>query len=522
VTSRILAHLPQAEGARAAVPGPDIYINQFLLGPAFAGRPAGWQRFVVADELKLSAHPDLACTQITAGTHQLTLLGHMLDPLVPAATNSEILHALTDAFTDRAALIAATNRIGGRWLLIAANGAQRFLFSDALGLRQAFYTDPCIVGALWIMSQPGLASEVFEPAPDDLAERYVDSPAVRRTPEYRWPATGAPFKGLHHLLPNHWLDLRNARAARFWPIQPLKRISPDAAIERLMVLLPGQIKAAASRFELALGLTAGLDSRMVLAAARELAGHIAIVTVRQGKMPDTHPDLETPARLLRRVGLEHQVIRADSTMTADFSRRYKRNVHMPHDHYGHDAEAILKHFGRTRAVLTGSGAEVGRCPFRTKLPHARYVRFTPELVSWLELGVTEPFAVARFAEWLDDAGSQKHVKLLDLLEWEQDYGNWLAMTQLEFDIAWRESFTPYNCRELIATVVGVPERYRREPDYVLFREFIRQAWPELLSEPINPHIRSTSLSRTVRTLKSVAKHWLVSREHTRAAQGKGK
>ena len=69
------------------------------------------------------------------------------------------------------------------------------------------------------------------------------------------------------------------------------------------------------------------------------------------------------------------------------------------------------------------------------------------------------------------------------IEWESDYRNWLAMTQLEFDIAWRETFTPYNCREVFATTLGVDERwYRKAPDYVLFRRAIRKAWPELLSD----------------------------------------
>jgi hypothetical protein len=490
-------------------------MNQFLLGPAFAEHLAGWQRLAVAGELKLTAHPDLACTQASAGTRELTLLGHMLDPRAPAAGNADILRTLLAAFTDRASLIGATDRFGGRWVLIAADGRDRFLFHDALGLRQAFYTDPTVTGGVWVVSQPGLAGEMLELEPDEQAERFVDSPAVRRTPEFRWPASGTPLRGLRHLLPNRWLDLRSAREQRYWPVRPLERLTPEAAIERLLVLLPGQLRAAAARFDLALGLTAGLDSRMVLAAAREVVDRIAIVTLRQGKMPDEHPDIETPARLLARLGLTHHVIRANSTMTADFSQRYKRNVHLAHDHYGHDAEALLKHFGRTRAVLTGSGAEVGRCPFRQKLPHAAHIRFTPRLLAWLEFGVVEPFAVARLGQWLVEAQAQRHVKLLDLLEWEQDYGNWLAMTQLEFDIAWRDSFTPFNCRELLATVLAVPERYRREPDYRMFREFIRRAWPELLSEPINPHIRSTRVGRAVRDLKAVVKHRLVSRQHAR-------
>jgi hypothetical protein len=308
-------------------------------------------------------------------------------------------------------------------------------------------------------------------------------------------------------VPNHWLDLKTGRSHRYWPLAPLEALTPDAAIDRLGTLMSGQIRAAATRFDLAFAFTAGLDSRLVLAAARDVADRLSIMTVRQGKMPDHHADIEIPARLLKRLGLPYEVVRATSTMTPEFSMHFKRNVYLAHDHYGHDAEAIINHYGRTKAVITGSAAEVGRCPFRSKLPHADHVRFTPELLAWLEYSSTHPFLVSHFREWLMDAGQQKHVKLLDLFEWEQDYGSWLAMTSLEFDCAWRENFTPYNCRQVLATLLGVAEQFRKPPDYLLFRSAIQKAWPELLLEPINPHATVSRLALRVNAMKAVVKYW---------------
>lgn len=507
--STILAHLAPTQPADNRLPTPSAsrYVNQFLLGPRFADQLGDWQRLTVAGDLKLTAHPDLACTQISAGERELTLLGHILAPLAPEATNADILRILLDRFTSRDALIKATSGYGGRWLLVARSGSETFLFNDALGLRQAFFTDRALTQEFWVMSQPGLAAEVTALVPDEGAASFIDSEAFRRTFESRWPGTASPLKGLKHLLPNNSLDVVKGTVQRYWPVVPTARLEPDAAIERLLVLLPGLIHAAAARFDLALSLTAGIDSRVVLAAARKVVDRLSIVTLRQGRLPDGHPDIEVPARLLERLGLRHQVVYANSTMSPEFSFHFKRNVHLAHDHYGHDAEAILHHFGRTRAVLTGSGAEVGRRAFRDKLPHGDYVKFTPELVAWLEFGSAMPYIVDHFAEWLATAGRQRYVKLLDLLEWEQDYGNWLAMTQLEFDFAWREIFTPFNCRDVFTTFLGVDERYRREPDYSLFRKFIREAWPELLSEPINPHKRRSRVARSVAHAKAMVRYW---------------
>ncbi|MBI3897200.1 MAG: hypothetical protein HY308_02770 [Gammaproteobacteria bacterium] len=494
--------------APTSVANADRYVSQFLLGPRFVDTLREWQHFSVTQHLKLTAHPTVSCTQITAGSRELTLLGHLLDPLNPDAGNREILQDLLDNFRTHESLMTATNRLGGRWLLIAADERDVFLFHDALGLRQAFYTDPAQTGALWAMSQPGIGREVLELVVDESAKQYMDSQTFRRTSESRWPAAATPFKELKHLLPNHRLNLQTGNAERYWPTAPIERLTAKSALDRFGILLTGTIRAAANRFPLTLALTAGLDSRVVLAAARGIVDQVEIITVRQGKLSDRHPDIDIPARLLKTLRLPHDIIRAAPTMTPEFSWQFKNNVYLAHDHYGHDAEALLQRFGRSRATLTGSGAEVGRCPFRAKLPHADYVHFTPELLAWLEYGSTQPFLVHHFSEWLADAGRQTHVKLLDLFEWEQDYGNWLAMTQLEFDIAWREIFTPYNCRELFTVLLGVDERYRRAPNYSLFRRFIERTWPELLGEPINPHCRTTRFGKTVANLKAVARHWL--------------
>src|SRR3970282_1198681 len=99
--------------------------------------------------------PELPVSRIDNGELSLTLIGFMLDPDSPAATDEQILHNLLTRFSSIRTLIAATERLGGRWVLIAGNKNQRWLFHDALGLRQVFYTVPVQTGARCAMSQWG-------------------------------------------------------------------------------------------------------------------------------------------------------------------------------------------------------------------------------------------------------------------------------------------------------------------------------------------------------------------------------
>ena len=485
-----------------------LHCGQFLLGPLYTDRFEGWQRIAIDNRTKLTAHPDLTMAQVSDGEKSLTLIGCILDPGNPAASNVDVLGRLLARFASISELIKSTGSFGGRWIIIATYGKERFIFNDALGLRQVFYTNPADTGSLWAMSQPGIGAEMLGLPLEQEAAAYMNSHPFRSNPEYRWPGEASPFKGLKHLLPNHWLDLDTGTSHRYWPMEPLARVEPEVAIERLSVLFSGMIRAAAQRFDLALALTAGLDSRLVLAAAKVIRDRMSFVTVQQNRMPDDHLDLTVPARLLNRLGLPHEVICAAESMTPDFSQAFKRSVYLAHDHYGPDAEAILRHFSHSKAVLTGSGAEVGRCSFRKELPWSDRRTVKSAHLARLQRMDHEPFALCYFERWLSDAEPRHNVKLLDLFEWEQGHGNWLAMTQLEFDIAWREIITPYNCREVLTTLLGVDERHRRAPHYTIFHRLIEKLWPDVLQEPIYTRPHQSLLQRLKGTVRFLPRYWL--------------
>jgi hypothetical protein len=464
------------------------YSGQFLLGPARVEIEPSWKTTSVAGSLVLTAHPHLPIVQVESEDkhRQLTLVGEILDPRVPGRGNRDILETLLDRLSTKADVIEATFPLGGRWVLIVKNGDDVFLFHDAMGLRQVFHTGPRLAQSPWVMSQPGIAIDLLGLSMDPEAEAFVDSLAFRSNTEYRWPASASPIRGLKRLLPNHVLDLKFGTVERYWPAAPLQEMSADAAVDALSKTLPGMIRAITSRHDVALSLTAGLDSRLVLAAARDVMDRVTCVTVRQSKMSDSNPDVVIPSRLLARLNLSHQLIRAPATTSPEFSRRFKQNVFFAHEGYGPDAEAIQKYSGGARVALTGSGAEIGRCPFRSRVPRSKRSSIDAHQLAKLQRMGSERFALKSFDVWLEDARERFNVNILDLFDWEQGHGSWLAMTQLEFNIAWRDIFTPYNSRELLTTLMSVNESERESPDYRIFRRLIGELWPELLQEPINP------------------------------------
>lgn len=484
----------------------DRFCHQFVLGPEFVDALRGWQRVVVDDSFRLTVHPEVAVNQVSEGTKSITFIGYILDPLSPDADNADIVRTLLDEFSNVENLIAATTSYGGRWVVIARDGKRRVMFNDALGLRQIFHTTPDFSNGLWAMTQPGILAWFMDLHVDEQAERFIDSYEFRTRPEYRWPGTATAFHNLRRLFPNHYLDLCAGTCHRYWPDQPLQKLRFDEGIEKTIWLLKGLMRAARQRFDLYIGMTAGFDSRIVLAACRDLKAGITGVTVRQGRMPDNHQDVTVAARLLGRMGIPHHVIKAQPYMSAEFSRTFKQNVFLAHDHYGPDAEALLYRFSRSKTAVTGGGAEVLREPFRKNIDVTKH-EFTANDLAALQSMGDNAFAVNSFQQWLDELDDLYNVHLLDLFSWEQSHGNWLAATQLEFDLAWRDIFTPFNCRELLVTMLAIDERQRSSPDHRAFRVLIERMWPELLDEPINPEKKADSqrLGKISMRVKNVIK-----------------
>ena len=438
----------------------------------------------MAEQLRITSHPELEVQQVKKGVSSLTLVGHMLDTDDPTANNRKILEQLVSQFTDIDALVESCSTYGGRWLIIAVQGEDKYLFSDALGLRQVFYTDATVSDSVWLVSQAGLAKQLFNLDVDSITQTFINSPQFSSYPEYSWPAFGTPFSQLRHLLPNHYLHLNTRIHYRYWPKRQIQHMQFDEAVEELSRRIQNTVAAVVNRFDnVVLGITAGLDSRLILAASKKWRDKIGYVTVQQASMTDDHQDIAVPHILLRKLGLPHTVVRAMPSMSAEFSDLFKENVFLAHEHYGPDAEALLNLYNRATVAMTGSGAEVGRCPFRWGASDSD---MTAERLAVLDNKPESEYAASRFREWLADIDNACNVGILDLFSWENGHGNWLAMTQLEFDIAWREIITPYNCRSILTTMLAVDEKHRRRPQFKLANAIMRTMWSEVLTEPINP------------------------------------
>ncbi|MEW5746921.1 MAG: hypothetical protein AB1805_15945 [Nitrospirota bacterium] len=472
-----------------------LFRRQFIMGRRFVDGMPSWQRVTVDDERCLTVHPDLPVCQERSGGKGVTLLGYLIDPGRPSATDADILRGLLSVLCNGGAcdtLRQRTAAYGGRWILIVSDGAAVQLFTDPAGFRQVFYTDVRWTDELWCASQPGLIADILGLQADREAMDFIVS-FEKRDCQFWWPGDSSPYREVRHLLPNHALDLSTGSAERYWPDGPLPAVSFAAAVERLPSMLKGLMGGAFSRFDPALSMTAGRDTRLVLAASRAFRDRLFCFSMKYWDMTEESPDITIPSRLLSRMGIGHTVIPCPSSMDRQFERLYNKNVATAREVYGVIAQGLDRHYPKDRVCVKGNAVGIAKCFYKYALPEAERTReVTPGLLARLANMGDHPFAIRHLDRWLSGADLLYNVEVLDLFKWENREGNWQAMSQLEWDIV-QEVFVPFNCRDLLVTMLSVDEQYRRPPSYALNQALIASLWPELLDDPINPRgIKSRS------------------------------
>ncbi len=264
------------------------------------------------------------------------------------------------------------------------------------------------------------------------------------------------------------------------------------------------MESASNRFDLVVSITSGWDSRLVFASSKDIINKIhSFQTTREMDWPDNHSDIKIPSVLLSKLGLKHIITKSSYVMDDEFIKIFNKSVILAHNVYVYDAKADLDYYDRGKVAVVGSLSEIGRCFYRFSKSEKQQVT-SQRLSQFAQMG-KNPFAVNAFEKWLVELSDKAYnFNLLDLFYWEQRCGNWLAMTQLEFGMVWKEIVTPFNCRKLLIDMLSIDENYRMPPEYKLHKELILKLWPDVLCEPINPHMKKKPKD----SIKSYIKHRL--------------
>ena len=391
------------------------------------------------------------------------------------------------------------DELGGRFLIIITHDEHPAIYPDAVGSYSSVYCPSLRIAA----STPALIP--YESTTTDRHE-LIEQLGI--------PWTGGTFPfgmtvrhGVGRLLPNHHLDLRTWTMVRHGPRRRYERgeLSVEETAERIATIVRRQIDAIMDHIPCYLPLTAGNDSRMLLACTGHRHHELALYTADIADLGGAN-DVVTATTISRRFGLHHQRVAMKRPTTADLDRWLYRTGCSVGEARGLSATASYRTLDRSRARLNGQIGDFTRNVYRLPTDHED-TRLTVERLATqsasnhdVDYRTSISPAKTRFSLspevlgyvewWMHGVAETDALRVLDLAYVEKVLAAWAGVWVYAEYFGPGFTIFPMCHSEVTALIMGLPDDVRRKGTFN--RTVIAQEWPELLDIPVNiPTTRTT-------------------------------
>ena len=420
------------------------FVGQFLLCREQRHVFDGW-RTRSAVGWHLHAHSSLGVCEVVGpkGEEAGWLVGYPVDSARAAIQVGPWRLACTPSPININEIERQLYTLSGRYILV--------LLTEEMG---RLYLDPC--GSLSVLYSVvdrvvGSTAEVLRDEEQADADLLKCIASIREGASGTWYPCGlTPWRNLRVLPPNHFLDLNDWSVRRHWPTCAPALVSNRGqcmdVVEEIAARITRNIQAVVETYPTVMSLTAGRDTRMLLACVRKMVNEILFVTLAAYPV-----DLEVAKLIAYLFRLKHIV----------------GDTGFPE-----------------RVLLQGVGGEIGRA-FYWRHSDKATTRLTGRS---LAERMHYPSGMAVFEheleQWLNELGAHTSFFILDLAYIEQRLAMAHAPAEYEHDgRSGRFGVYPFNDRRTIELMLSLPANYRR--DQQLCEDICRICWPSLRLLPIN-------------------------------------
>ncbi|GAB4577012.1 MAG: hypothetical protein Tsb0019_03780 [Roseibium sp.] len=424
--------------------------------------------------LRLQTGPGLPVTKVTdaAGLHAGYILGFSIDlnarQTIGASWQAPVKLGIdATEFTER-----VLDSIGGRFVWIYQSETECHLHPDCSAQVPVVFDAAAKVAG-------STAHALFDE--DDYADRFdrASFEALRVDGEGWFPAGLTAHRGLHRLLAHHYLDLSTWQSKRFWPRSEISETQDtDDAVDEFISIVQAQIEALVNGPKrLAIAVTAGLDTRSVLACSREFVKEADCLTVVGSDRHAT--DSLLAKRITGKFGLNHITLPRTEATPEERELFIRRGGHCNGDTNSRFHPSVWP-IAETHVMVGGLGAEQARA-FFWRNDDTPDTKLTADiLIKRMGLPPLENCrkAVARL---LDEMPVTSALQKLDLFYAEDRHSSWYAAQFCCDPTLVRQA--PMLTTRTGRLMAQLPPDWKRTSR--LGHEVIRRTWPELGALPYN-------------------------------------
>jgi hypothetical protein len=419
--------------------------------------------------------------------NELWLLGFAIDIRDGASTQEcadrlcKALSVSEDHFFD------VLDFISGRYVIVYAMGSAVRLLHDACAVKAVYYVKNRLIAgshARLVAEADGAEAEGFRPSLTELAK---EKHGLRY--RYGYPGLTTPYENVIWLAPNTLLEFETMTTRRYFPRGPLVEMSVEEAADIVLKMLSAQIGSLlSSGNKLLVSLTAGIDSRVTLAATAQYMRDIKYFTYFVTKAHSI--DMDVARNIAGKYGLDHD------SFVCRFTKELKTNFMEFGDAMAHNAyiehslllnRYYLQRFGKEGYLHVRSNlGEIGRAFYRK-------LRQRPKTLELSDIINVYNFSYSKYPEIVDAFSEFRERALFrtylfynydpyDLFYWEFRMGAWHSQVVIGSDIAF-ETCILFNAREILKVLLSVPFEDRLSA--VIFKRMIKDSLPQLEDIPIN-------------------------------------
>lgn len=282
--------------------GPDNLDGQFVISTVARPCPSGWRQHRL-DSLFLTLAPEIRVVPVLDVDDKSIglLFGTAIDIEQGVVIDEQyrIDRKLDDVQDLDDIVERCIYRLAGSFLFVLNALGLRRIYLDADGTLSVVYDEEAgVAGATAaVLLSAGEYQERFR------AKLY----SALDVENAGWFTAGlTAHEGISRLLCNHYLDLDSWTPIRHWPLTPVEIAEdPKLSCARFCERITQTTAILARAGKTSVALTAGNDSRLILACSRHLLSSLSFVTVAA---PTADVDVVCAARLARQFGLRHNIL----------------------------------------------------------------------------------------------------------------------------------------------------------------------------------------------------------------------
>ena len=449
---------------------------QFVLARNVVEVPANW-RVLREGGWRLAVHPRTRVFSISCGSDDFVgwVIGWVINGsgtiFEPAMRVDQSNRAASPDDT-LASLEAELAQWAGRFVLIAITRAGEKVYTDASASLGVVFSRTAQVVASTASLIPlskgsGTNAALVQALGLPIKDTWFPFGLTART-------------DIERLLPNRALDLAAWSTERLWPKTLVPRTTdPTETIRRIGRAVEASIGAVAAVRPVEMSLTAGRDSRMLLACARPWLDQISFFTFALPD-PTARLDCDIARRLAGRAKLRHTVIPWVAASEQELHDWLERTGNCVAGRVWKGAGVDAKLSEGEQIQLTGLAGEVGRAYYWRESDTEGSVLTEHEIVTRLRLP-TDPLIVKATQDWWETVPVHDTLLKLDLLYIENRLGCWAGPSM--YGSQRRFFLSPFNSRSVFDAMLSLPPDLRRTN--FLPQALIEERWPELLLLPFN-------------------------------------